>query len=144
MRLYNGMNSALSIELIPGQKLDLSPKSVSGDFLANTEFLVKLMMSYDYHEVSLIAGGPHDINMCAQVSGCVGYVCQTLEEAIEKHADPSDKKAEAVKEEEKTEETETNKIVVVSPDPEEDKVEEPKVETEEPKQTPAPVAKKKK
>jgi hypothetical protein len=54
--------------------------------MPSNEFLSLLVSSYDYNELALIVSGPFEINMCAGVSGSVGFVVQSLDEAIERFA----------------------------------------------------------
>lgn len=84
MRVYNGTNSQLDLPLSGIQRITIPAKSVSGDIMPSTEFLSLLVSSYDYSEVALIVSGPFELNLCASVSGSVGYVVQSLEEAIER------------------------------------------------------------
>lgn len=86
MRVYNGTNSQLDLPLSGNQRISISAHSVSGDIMPSTEFLSLLVGSYDYSEIALIVSGPFEINMCSSVSGSVGFVVQSLEEAIERFA----------------------------------------------------------
>lgn len=97
MRIYNGTNSVLDLPLSGIQRLSIPPKSVSGDFMPTNEFLSLLVSTFDYSEISIIVSGPYEISMCASVSGSVGFVTQSLEEAIERFAEKV--APEAVKEE---------------------------------------------
>ena len=96
MRIYNGTNSNVDIPLSGIQRLQISPKSVSGDFLPSNEFLSLLVTGYDYKEIALIVSGPYEINMCSGVPGAVGFVVQSLEEAIERF-NPKEEKVEPTK-----------------------------------------------
>lgn len=98
MRIYNGKNSALDIPLSGMQRIQVSPKSVSGDFLPSTDFLSVLISGYDYSEVALIVSGPFEINLCSSVPGCVGFVVQSLEEAIERFNPKETKEIEPTQE----------------------------------------------
>lgn len=100
MRIYNGKNVQLDLPL-GSQRIVIAPKSVSGDIMPSNEFLSLLVTSYDYSEIALIVAGPYEINMCADVSGSVGFVCQSLEEAVERFAPKCDCQKEDVKSEEK-------------------------------------------
>lgn len=103
MRIYNGTNSQLDLPLSGTQRISVPPRSVSGDIMPSNEFLSLLVSSFDYSELALIVSGPYEINMCAGVSGSVGFVAQSLDEAIERFAKKEDKPVEK-KVEEKTEE----------------------------------------
>lgn len=92
MRIYNGKKSTLTIPLSGNQRLSIPPHSVSGDFMPNKDFLSLMVTTFDYNEISLIVSGPYEISMCSQVSGCTGFVSQSLEEAIAKF--PEEKKPE--------------------------------------------------
>lgn len=96
MRIYNGTNSNVDIPLSGIQRLQISPKSVSGDFLPSNEFLSLLVTGYDYNEIALIVSGPYEINMCSGVPGAVGFVVQSLEEAIERF-NPKEEKVQPTK-----------------------------------------------
>lgn len=99
MRIFNGKNVQLDLPL-GSQRIVIAPKSVSGDIMPSNEFLSLLVTSYDYSEIALIVAGPYEINMCADVSGSVGFVCQSLEEAIARFTPKCDCQKE-VKAEEK-------------------------------------------
>ena len=86
MRIYNGTNSQLDLPLSGTQRITVSPNSVSGDIMPSNEFLSLLVGSFDYSEIALVVSGPYEINMCAGVSGSVGFVVQSLDEAIERFA----------------------------------------------------------
>lgn len=84
MRVYNGTNSQLDLPLSGSQRISISSHSVSGDIMPSIEFLSLLVGSYKYEEIALIVSGPFEITLCSSVSGCAGFVCQSLEEAIER------------------------------------------------------------
>lgn len=86
MRIYNGTNSQLDLPLSGTQRISVPPHSVSGDIMPSNEFLSLLVGSFDYSELALIVSGPYEITMCAGVSGSVGFVVQSLDEAIERFA----------------------------------------------------------
>lgn len=86
MRIYNGTNSQLDLPLSGTQRISVPPHSVSGDIMPSNEFLSLLVGSFDYSEIALIVSGPYEITMCAGVSGSVGFVVQSLDEAIERFA----------------------------------------------------------
>lgn len=96
MRIYNGTKSVINLPLTESQRITIPGHSVSGDIMPNLEFLSLLVSSYDYSELALIISGPYEINMCSQVSGVVGFVVQTLDEAIERFAPKEEKKVDAV------------------------------------------------
>lgn len=96
MRVYNGTNSQLDLPLSGSQRITIPSHSVSGNIMPSSEFLKLLVSSYDYSEVALIISGPFEFNLCAEVSGSVGFVVQSLEEAIERFAIKEDKKEEPV------------------------------------------------
>ena len=84
MRIYNGTNSQIDMPLTGTQRITIPAHSVSGDIMASSDFLSLLVSSYDYSELALIVSGPYELNLCAQVSGSVGFVVQSLDEAIER------------------------------------------------------------
>lgn len=84
MRVYNGTKSQINLPLSGTQRITIPAHSVSGDIMPSNEFLSLLVSSYDYKELALIVSGPFEINMCAGVSGSVGFVVQSLDEAIER------------------------------------------------------------
>lgn len=86
MRVYNGTKSQINLPLSGTQRITIPAHSVSGDIMPSNEFLSLLVSSYDYNELALIVSGPFEINMCAGVSGSVGFVVQSLDEAIERFA----------------------------------------------------------
>lgn len=92
MRVYNGTKKVINLPLSNTERIVVGAKSVSGDIMPSTNFLSLLVGSYDYSELALIVSGPYEINMCSQVSGCAGFVVQSLEEAIERFAEKEEKK----------------------------------------------------
>lgn len=86
MRIYNGTKKSMDMPLSGIQRLQIAPYSVSQEFMPNSEFLSLLVSSYDYSELALIVSGAFEINMCSSVSGSVGFVVQSLEEAVERFA----------------------------------------------------------
>lgn len=95
MRIYNGTNSQIDMPLTGTQRITIPAHSVSGDIMASSDFLSLLVSSYDYSELALIVSGPYELNLCAQVSGSVGFVVQSLDEAIERFQ-PKKKEEEEV------------------------------------------------
>ena len=139
MRIYNGKKSTLTIPLSGNQRLSIPPHSISGDFMPNKEFLSLMVTTFDYNEIALVVSGPFEIAMCSQVSGCVGFVCQSLEEAVAKFSTPEAKPSEPAAPEEKEEKplpeekpTEETKEEPVAPS-EEEVTTAPPVEKEKPK-----------
>jgi hypothetical protein len=84
MRIYNGTKSMLDLPLTGIQRLSIPPLAVSGDFMPTNEFLSLLVTTFDYNELAIIVSGPYEISMCANVSGAVGFVVSSLEEAIDR------------------------------------------------------------
>lgn len=102
MRIFNGTKSVISLPLTETQRITIAPRSVSGDIMPSNNFLSLLVGSYDYGEIALIVSGPYEINMCSQVSGCAGFVVQSLDEAIERFMPKKEEpKVETKKEEDK-------------------------------------------
>ena len=89
MRIYNGTKSMLDLPLTGMQRLSIPPHAVSGDFMPTNNFLSLLVTTFDYSELAVIVSGPYEISMCAGVPGSVGFVVQTLEEAIERFSEKS-------------------------------------------------------
>lgn len=130
MRIYNGTKSQLDLPLSGIQRISIPPRTVSGDVMPSNEFLSLLVSSFDYSEIALIVSGPYEISMCAGVSGSVGFVVQTLEEAIERFAE---KKPEEIVEEKIEEEPTLNPEAETKVEPKEEvkEMEEKPVVTEE-------------
>lgn len=125
MRVYNGTNSQLDLPLSGSQRISIPPRTVSGDVMPSNDFLSLLVSSFDYSEIALIVSGPYEITMCAGVSGSVGFVVQSLEEAIERFAEKKPEETKSVElpkeDEPKVIEPETNPLldpVVVKDDTE--------------------------
>lgn len=96
MRVYNGTNSQLDLPLSGLQRISIPPRTVSGDVMPSNDFLSLLVSSFDYSEIALIVSGPYEISMCAGVSGSVGFVVQSLEEAIERFAEKKPEETKSV------------------------------------------------
>lgn len=154
MRIFNGTTKFIDMPLSGIQRLQIAPKGVSADFMPNSEFLSLLVSSYDYSEIALIVSGPYEINMCSSISGSVGFVVQSLEEAVErfspKDAPVEPTKLEIIEEiptptpEEVKEEVKENQqeILEDAPQVEETIEEETKVEEPTQEENPQPKAKK--
>ena len=102
MRLYNGTNSGINLPLNNGQRLIVSPKSVSGQFLPSIEFLTLIATAYSRADIALILSGASEVQMCSSVSTIPGYIAQSVEEAIERFSEvkPEDVKEEVITNEE--------------------------------------------
>lgn len=115
MRVYNGTNSQLDLPLSGSQRISIPPRTVSGDVMPSNDFLSLLVSSFDYSEIALIVSGPYEITMCAGVSGSVGFVVQSLEEAIERFAEKKPEETKSVElpkeDEPKVIEPETNPLL---------------------------------
>lgn len=99
MRIYNGTDMQIDLPLIGGdQRLTIPSHSVTTDFMPNAEFLSMVVGSYNYDELALIVSGPFEISMCSKVSGSVGFVVQSLDEAIERFTVKKGEPIEEVKE----------------------------------------------
>lgn len=101
MRIYNGTNSQIDMPLTGTQRITIPAHSVSGDIMASSDFLSLLVSSYDYSELALIVSGPYELNLCAQVSGSVGFVVQSLDEAIERFQPKKEEEEVVMNDEEK-------------------------------------------
>lgn len=107
MRIYNGTNSQVSLPYVGNQRINIAPKSVSGNIGCNSDLLSLIVTSYTTDELAIIVSGPYELSMSSQNPVAVGYVVQTLDEAImrfakgEKPAVEEPKVIEEVKEEPK-------------------------------------------
>ncbi len=104
MRIFNATKAALSFSLPNGQQVTIPGKSVSGDIMANADFLSMLVSSYTQDELAFIVGGPYELNICAGIPTVTTYVVQTLDEALQRFGLKEEKKAPV---EEEVEEQET-------------------------------------
>lgn len=93
MRIYNGTNSLVTLPITGTQQITINPKSVSIDFMGGTDFISMLVTSFDPKEVALVVSGPYELSVCATVPTAVNYVVQTLDEAIQRFAIPTDSKS---------------------------------------------------
>ena len=84
MRIFNATKAALSFSLPNGQQVTIPGKSVSGDIMANADFLSTLVSSYTQDELAFIVGGPYELNICAGIPTVTTYVVQTLDEALQR------------------------------------------------------------
>lgn len=128
MRIYNGTNSQLNLPFSAKERITIEPMSPSGNIMCSNEFLSLLISSYTTDEVAIIVSGPFEINACANVPAAVNYVVQSLDEAIQKFAIPSDEAKETV--EPKVEEEVADELI---PQATEEEVEAESVTEEEPK-----------
>lgn len=121
MRIFNNRGTNLEMPLGNGQKIAIQPYSVSSDFLPSTNFLVMVASNFGFEDLSLIVNGMTEVNMCASVGTCNGFVVYSVKEAMERmesikneslkvKENPANlstkkkKKAEVKEEEKKTEE----------------------------------------
>lgn len=90
MKLYNGTNAQITLELIKGNpetKMSIEPHSVTPvDFLANNDFLSMIANCYDEKEIALIVGGAAEMSQCANIPAVMGLVVQSVDEAIKRFA----------------------------------------------------------
>lgn len=95
MRIFNNKGSNLELPLGNGQKITVLPYSVSADFLPSTNFLVMLASTFGFEELSIIVNGIQEINACANVSTCNGFVVYSVSEAVKRMNDLKEKEEKA-------------------------------------------------
>ncbi len=123
MRIYNGTNSQVSLPYVGNQRINVAPKSVSGNIGCNADLLSLIVTSYTTDELAIIVSGPYELSMASQNPVAVGYVVQTLDEAITRFAKPSPNTTE-----EATVEPEPEPIIEEVPETTREVYETPKVE----------------
>lgn len=104
MRIYNGTNSQVVLPYSGGQMINIGPKSVSGNVGPTNELISLIVTSFGTDELAMIVSGPYELSMTSSNPVAVGYVVQSLDEAIQRFAPKSEVKKEEVKEEVKKEE----------------------------------------
>lgn len=104
MRIYNGTNSQVVLPYSGGQMINIGPKSVSGNVGPTNELISLIVTSFGTDELAMIVSGPYELSMTSGNPVAVGYVVQSLDEAIQRFAPKSEVKKEEVKEEVKKEE----------------------------------------
>ncbi len=105
MRIFNATKAALSFSLPNGQQVTIPGKSVSGDIMANADFLSTLVSSYTQDELAFIVGGPYELNICAGIPTVTTYVVQTLDEALQRFGLKEEEEKAPVEEEVEEQET---------------------------------------
>lgn len=131
MRIFNGTKSQVTLPYSGGQKISISPMSVSGNIGPTDELISLIVTAYRDDELALIVSGPYELAATSRNPVAFNYVVQSLDEAIQKFAIKG-AKTEAPKEEAKPEEPKVE-------EPEKPTVEEVKAEVKE--ETPAPAPK---
>ncbi len=101
MRIFNGTNSLLTLPLNGNQKLEILPKSISQEFMGNTDFLSMIVTSLSSKEIAIVVSGVYELNTCANIPTAVNYVVQSVDEAIIRFGLKKKKEPECVKVEEK-------------------------------------------
>ena len=134
MRIFNGTKSQVNLPYAGGQRISISPMSVSGNIGPTDELISLIVTAYRDDELAIIVSGPYELTATSRNPVAVSYVVQSLDEAVQKFA-VKGVKIEAPKEEAKSEEPK----VEVKEEPEKPTVEEEKVEVKE--ETPAPAPK---
>ncbi len=133
MRIFNGTKSQVNLPYAGGQRISISPMSVSGNIGPTDELISLIVTAYRDDELAIIVSGPYELTATSRNPVAVSYVVQSLDEAVQKFA-VKGVKVEAPEEEAKPEEPK----VEVKEEPE--KTEE-KVEVKEEVKTEAPAEK---
>ena len=134
MRIFNGTKSQVNLPYAGGQRISISPMSVSGNIGPTDELISLIVTAYRDDELAIIVSGPYELTATSRNPVAVSYVVQSLDEAVQKFA-VKGVKIEAPKEEAKSEEPKTE--VKEEPEKTEEKVEvKEEVKTEAPAEKP--------
>lgn len=120
MRIFNGTKSQVNLPYAGGQRISISPMSVSGNIGPTDELISLIVTAYRDDELAIIVSGPYELTATSRNPVAVSYVVQSLDEAVQKFAIKG-AKVEAPKEEAKPEEPKTE--VKEEPEKTEEKVE---------------------
>ena len=118
MRIFNGTKSQVNLPYAGGQRISISPMSVSGNIGPTDELISLIVTAYRDDELAIIVSGPYELTATSRNPVAVSYVVQSLDEAVQKFAvkgakeeapkaeepKPEEPKTEAKEEPEKTEE----------------------------------------
>ena len=126
MRIFNGTKSQVNLPYAGGQRISISPMSVSGNVGPTDELISLIVTAYRDDELAIIVSGPYELTATSRNPVAVSYVVQSLDEAVQKFA---------IKTEEKKEEVKKEKVEEKAPVEEKPATEE--VKTEEVKEEPA-------
>lgn len=134
MRIFNGTKSQVNLPYAGGQRISISPMSVSGNIGPTDELISLIVTAYRDDELAIIVSGPYELTATSRNPVAVSYVVQSLDEAVQKFAIKG-AKVEAPKEEAKHEEPKTE--VKDEPEKTEEKVAaKEEVKTEAPAEKP--------
>lgn len=132
MRIFNGTKSQVNLPYAGGQRISISPMSVSGNIGPTDELISLIVTAYRDDELAIIVSGPYELTATSRNPVAVSYVVQSLDEAVQKFAV---KGAKPIAEEPKPEEPKTE--VKEEPEKTEEKVEvKEEVKTEAPADKP--------
>lgn len=115
MRIFNGTKSQVNLPYAGGQRISISPMSVSGNIGPTDELISLIVTAYRDDELAIIVSGPYELTATSRNPVAVSYVVQSLDEAVQKFAvkgakpvakepKPEEPKVEVKEEPEKTEE----------------------------------------
>lgn len=124
MRIFNGTKSQVNLPYAGGQRISISPMSVSGNVGPTDELISLIVTAYRDDELAIIVSGPYELTATSRNPVAVSYVVQSLDEAVKKFAIKTEEKKEEEAKEEKIEEA----PVEEKPATEEAKTEEAKEE----------------
>lgn len=127
MRIFNGTKSQVNLPYAGGQRISISPMSVSGNVGPTDELISLIVTAYRDDELAIIVSGPYELTATSRNPVAVSYVVQSLDEAVQKFAIKTEEKKEEVKKE-KVEEKTKEAPVEEKPATEEVKTEEVKEE----------------
>ncbi len=133
MRIFNGTKSQVNLPYAGGQRISISPMSVSGNIGPTDELISLIVTAYRDDELAIIVSGPYELTATSRNPVAVSYVVQSLDEAVQKFAIKKEEVKDEVKEE--TDEKKEEAVVDEEPKTEEAPAEKPKRGRGRPKKT---------
>jgi hypothetical protein len=128
MRIFNGTKSQVTLPYAGGQRITISPMSVSGNVGPTDELIALIVTAYRDDELALIVSGPYELSTVSRNPVAVNYIVQTLDEAIRRFQKDAEEPKKSV--EEKSEGIEED--VKADPEPEVKETGEDAINMEEP------------
>lgn len=86
MRIFNGTKSQVNLPYAGGQRISISPMSVSGNVGPTDELISLIVTAYRDDELAIIVSGPYELSATSRNPVAVSYVVQTLDEAVQRFA----------------------------------------------------------
>lgn len=96
MKIFNGTDSTLDIPFNGGKggRISILPNTPSVIMMLSKDEVCSLITTLSDEEIAFIIEGQHELSMFASIPAATSYVCQSLDEAVDKFTDLKKRKKE--------------------------------------------------